>query len=85
MHGMSNSESAEMKPIFFQDFLILLVIMEARLRFDGHIGSFFSRQSSRLTAYFPFFLMRAFLAVNGPLLSVFVRPFSPGFLDMILP
>ena len=51
MHGMTNSESAEMKPIFFQDFLVLLVIIEARLRFDGQIGIFFSRQSSRLRAY----------------------------------
>ena len=84
MHGMSNSESAEMKPIFFEDFLVLLVIIEAHLRFDGQIGSFFSRQSSRLRAYSPFILMLAFLSVNGTLLSGFARPLSPGFLDMIL-
>ena len=86
MHGMSNSESAEMKPIFFQDFLVLLVIIEARLRFDGQIGIFFLGSPLGLELiYFPFILMLAFLSVNGPFLSGFARPLSPGFLDMILP
>ena len=85
MHGMSNSESAEMKPIFFQDFLVLLVIIEAHIGYlMARLAVFFSRQSSRLRVYFPFILMLAFLSVNGPLLSGFARPLSPGFLDMIL-